>query len=123
MFDHLVERLINEAQQRGAFEGLEGQGEPLAILAEPYDEMWWIKRFIDREHLHFLPAAQNVLQPSQTNLEDILSLRSEAEVRRRVAAVNRYLAKYEGPCRAKPLRAEAVVREWRTRRRMRREAS
>ncbi len=44
-----VERRIREAAERGEFDGLPGSGEPLAILAEPYDELWWVRRKVRRE--------------------------------------------------------------------------
>lgn len=45
----LVERKIREAAEQGAFDDLEGSGRPLPILEEPYEENWWLKRFVQRE--------------------------------------------------------------------------
>ncbi len=46
-----VERIIREAVERGEFDHLEDRGKPLEILAEPYDPLWWVKRWVRREEL------------------------------------------------------------------------
>ncbi len=120
MFDLLVERLISDAAERGAFDDLPGQGKPLAILDEPYEESWWLRRFIEREQLHFLPEAQAITMAHVLGLDKILALKSETEVRRRVAALNHYIASRKGPRQGKTLEPEAVVRQWRAHRRRRR---
>ena len=35
--------------ERGEFDDLPGQGEPLEILKEPYEPTWWVKRWAKRE--------------------------------------------------------------------------
>lgn len=49
--ERVAENKILEAMDEGFFDHIEGQGKPLDILSEPYDEMWWIKRWIRRERL------------------------------------------------------------------------
>jgi hypothetical protein len=44
-----IERRIREASERGEFENLPGEGEPLEILKEPYEPTWWVKRWVKRE--------------------------------------------------------------------------
>ena len=44
-----VERRIREAIERGEFDDLPGEGEPLEILKEPYEPTWWVKRWAQRE--------------------------------------------------------------------------
>ena len=46
-----IERRIREAAERGEFDDLPGSGEPLAVLDEPYEPNWWVKRWIEREGL------------------------------------------------------------------------
>ncbi|NNF65070.1 MAG: DUF1992 domain-containing protein [Acidimicrobiia bacterium] len=46
-----VDRLIREAAERGEFDDLEGSGKPIEMLKDPYDENWWVKRWIEREKL------------------------------------------------------------------------
>ncbi len=39
-----VERKIRESMERGEFDNLPGQGQPLPDLARPYDELWWLRK-------------------------------------------------------------------------------
>jgi hypothetical protein len=64
-FESWVERQIREAQDRGEFDNLAGAGKPLPGLTGHYDDMWWVKRVVQREHLSLLPP--------------MLALRKEAE--------------------------------------------
>ena len=47
----LVDYLVKKAGAEGAFERLPGAGQPIADLDEPYDELWWAKKLIEREEL------------------------------------------------------------------------
>ena len=49
ILDHLVERRIREAQERGEFEKLPGYGKPIPDLDKPEDELAWVKRWMQRE--------------------------------------------------------------------------
>lgn len=42
MAEPLVERLIREARDLGAFDDLPGHGEPLDL--RDTDELWWVRR-------------------------------------------------------------------------------
>lgn len=46
--ESVVEQRIREAMERGEFDDLPGAGKPLPTAGEPYDEMWWVKKFIAR---------------------------------------------------------------------------
>jgi len=50
MFHH-VERLIEEATERGEFDHLPGRGLPIPDLDQPYDAAWWARRFVRRERM------------------------------------------------------------------------
>jgi hypothetical protein len=47
----LVERRIREAIDRGEFDDLPGAGEPLPDLGLDDDPGWWVRRWVEREHL------------------------------------------------------------------------
>lgn len=49
VYESWVERRLREAVEGGEFDDLEGAGQPLAVLDEPYEPMWWVKRWIERE--------------------------------------------------------------------------
>lgn len=49
--ESLADRRIREAMERGDFDDLPGAGKPLPDAGQPYDEMWWVKKWIAREQL------------------------------------------------------------------------
>ena len=46
-----IDYLVKKAKADGAFDNLPGAGKPIADLEEPYDELWWAKKLIEREDL------------------------------------------------------------------------
>ncbi len=50
-FESVVERRIREAMERGEFDDLPGTGEPLPDAGRPYDELWWVKKWLKRNEL------------------------------------------------------------------------
>lgn len=47
-FESVAERQIREAMERGEFDNLPGEGQPLDDAGVPYDPAWWAKRWIAR---------------------------------------------------------------------------
>ena len=47
----VAEQKIQDAMQRGDFDDLPGKGKPIANLDEPWDDLWWVKRWLKRERL------------------------------------------------------------------------
>jgi len=56
-FETFVDRQIREAREAGELDNLPGEGQPLAGLDDPPDEMWWVKAKLRREYLSFVPDA------------------------------------------------------------------
>ena len=56
-FETFVDRQIREAREAGELDNLPGEGQPLAGLDDPPDEMWWVKAKLRREDLSFVPDA------------------------------------------------------------------
>lgn len=114
-----VEQTIREAQEAGEFDDLEGSGRPLRDLGEPYDEMWWIKSKLRDEGFSVLPEALAVKRDVECALEDIAKVRSEAEVRRRLEALNQRIRKVNTTTRSgpssslAPIDVDAAVERWR----------
>ena len=50
-FETWVERQIREATERGEFDNLPGEGQPIPGLNGRDDEDWWVKGFLEREKL------------------------------------------------------------------------
>ncbi len=114
-----MDRQIREATERGEFDDLPGAGQPLAELAEPYDELWWVRQKMRREHLSWLPETLVLRKQVEDALAVALRAGSESEVRRIVADINGRIREASGrplsgpPLNLVPLDADQVVRDWR----------
>jgi len=117
-----VEEMIQEAQRDGEFERLEGAGQPIPGITDPYDPDWWVKKLLKREKLTILPPALELLKKVEAGLEAAWVARDEEDVRARVAGINAEIARVnsrvaDGPAtQLAPLDVESIVREWRARR-------
>lgn len=47
----VAENRIREAMEAGAFDDLPGAGKPIPDIDEPYDELWWVRKWVERERL------------------------------------------------------------------------
>jgi hypothetical protein len=47
----VAENKIRAAIEAGEFDNLPGFGQPSALMDEPYDPHWWIRRKLQREQL------------------------------------------------------------------------
>jgi DnaJ homologue, subfamily C, member 28, conserved domain len=121
-FKTWVERQIREAMERGEFDNLPGAGKPIADLDKPHDELWWIKQKLRRENLSYLPATLALRKEAEDALAAALRARSERQVRRILAAVNRKIldgnrkAASGPPLNLMPFDVDRVVGDWRRRR-------
>ena len=118
-WESFVEQQIREAMEEGAFDNLQGKGEPIADLGREYDPDWWAKKLIEREKVSITPAALALRGPVDQALERLSQLRDEMEVRRTIEALNAHIRKLnatiaEGPpTNLAPLDVDAIVRSWR----------
>jgi DnaJ-like protein len=121
-FETWVERQIREATERGEFDNLPGAGKPIADLDRPHDELWWIKQKLRRENLSYLPPTIALRKQAEDARLAAYQARSEEQVRRIVADINRKIlegnrkASSGPPLNLTPLDVERVVRTWRERR-------
>ena len=121
-FETWVERQIREATERGEFDNLAGAGKPIADLDKPHDELWWVKQKLRRENLSYLPPTIALRKEAEDALLAASQARSEAQVRRIVADINRKIlegnrkAASGPPLNLMPFDVERVVRTWRERR-------
>jgi hypothetical protein len=120
-FQSWVERQIQEAMARGEFDNLPGAGKPIADLDKPHDELWWVKDKLRRENLSYLPATLALRKEAEDALAGALRARSEGQVRRILAAINRKIldgnrkAASGPPLNLMPYDVERVVADWRER--------
>ncbi|WP_435601956.1 DUF1992 domain-containing protein [Streptomyces sp. bgisy130] len=118
-FESWIDRQIREATERGDFAGLPGAGKPLPHLDQPYDEMWWIKDKMSREHLSYLPPSLALRKETEDALEAAAAAPTEAALRRILTPVNeRIRAALRTPLEGPPLNLvpfdlDEVARKWR----------
>ena len=116
-FEPWIEAQIRTAMEEGAFDNLPGAGKPLAT-GEGLDPDWWVKQLMQREQVSMLPPSLEQLRKVESELAAIAKLDDEAAVRRRAAALNAGIAKFnatvvEGPpTNLAPLDVDQVVARW-----------
>lgn len=120
-YEGFVERQIREAAEEGAFQNLRGAGKPLPPL-HPEVEGWWIKQRMKAEQLDHLPEALAIRREAERVLASLDLVGDEAEVRRRLGALDARIRKVNRtavagpPTAVAPLDVEALVGRWRERR-------
>jgi hypothetical protein len=120
-WESFIDQQIREAMEEGAFDNLEGKGKPIADLGREYDPDWWAKKLIEREKVSVTPPALALRRTVEQTLGRLPQMRSEAEVRRTIEALNAQIRKLnataaEGPpTNLAPLDVEAIVSRWRPR--------
>lgn len=88
-----VERLIQEARERGEFDNLKGSGKPLPGLDKPYDPDWWIKRKLEREQIPVAPELIRLRREAEQLAEQLPRLPGVDAVQRQVNRINGILRK------------------------------
>jgi|RhiMetdeSRZDD1v2_1073273.scaffolds.fasta_scaffold00537_28 DnaJ-like protein len=117
-----LDEQIAQARAEGAFDNLEGVGKPLADLHQGYDPDWWVKKLIAREKVSVLPPSLELLRKVEAEMARIWTSPEEAEVRRRVTALNDEISRVNSRMAAGPasrlavLDVDAIVEDWRRRR-------
>jgi hypothetical protein len=123
-YDTAIDRQLREAAERGEFDNLPGAGKPLPDHGREYEDDWWVKDWLQREG-----ATAGVIPPTLAlrreveDLDEIVDrLKSETEVRDRVAGLNERITKarvglMDGPpVLIADLDPDRVVAGWRERR-------
>jgi Domain of unknown function (DUF1992) len=47
----VADNRIRQAVEEGQFDDLPGEGKPIPDIDEPYDPLWWVKKWIRREQM------------------------------------------------------------------------
>ena len=87
-WESFVEQQIREARERGEFDNLPGHGQPLPDIDRPRDELWWVRKKLQREEVSYAPPAIALRREVDDALAAIAAASSEDEVRRLVDAIN-----------------------------------
>ena len=120
-FTSWIDRQIDEAAQRGAFDNLPGAGKPLPKRGEEDAAQAWLRDYVRREGVpaeELLPTPLRLRKEIERLTGTVGELRSEQEVRGVVADLNRRIIQWrripEGPPIYLPLvDADALVSRWR----------
>ncbi|HEY0238349.1 MAG TPA: DUF1992 domain-containing protein [Friedmanniella sp.] len=120
--ESIAERKIREAMERGEFDDLPGQGQPLNL--DDRDPNWWVKGLLEREKLRMpLPTSLQLRREAREIDETVAECRAESAVRDVVDALNERILdshrrRVDGPpVITAQLDVEAVVARWREGRR------
>jgi hypothetical protein len=120
-FTSWIDRQINEAAERGAFDDLPGAGQPLPKRGAEDAAQAWLRDYLSREGVsadELLPTPLKLRKEIERLTETVQDLGSEQEVRDAVADLNRQIVEWrripEGPPIYLPLlHADALVSRWR----------
>ena len=118
-FESWIDRQIRTSTERGEFDDLQGAGKPLPVDG-PRDENWWVKSYLRREGLSYVPPALALRRSAEEAMESALAARTEGEVRAIVAVINERIRAalrepvLRGPVvDLAPFDPDAVVARWR----------
>ena len=118
-FESWIDRQIREAQERGEFDDLPGAGKPIPGIDQPADELWWVKAYLKREQLSYLPPSLRLRKDIEDTLAAIPTAPSERAVREAVTGLNEKieaatrLAPAGPPVVFTPLDVAEQVERWR----------
>lgn len=121
-FESWADRQIREAEERGEFADLPGFGKPIPDLDRPYDDEWWVKEKMRREHLSYLPPALALRKEAEDALASVERAGSEQRVRQIIAEINEKIGAAlrrpppGPPLQLTPFDIEQVLTDWRARR-------
>lgn len=117
---HWVDDQIRHAHERGEFEDLPGKGKPLTGLDGTHDELWWVKQWLQREGVSYLPLPLALRLEREKTLEGLDRMSTERAVRDaledldgRIREANRKPAIDGPPTTLAPLDVEDLVTRWR----------
>lgn len=54
----IADNRIRQAMEEGQFDDLPGAGKPIPDIDEPYDSLWWVKKWIRREQMGHMLAGR-----------------------------------------------------------------
>jgi hypothetical protein len=120
-FTSWIDRQINEAAERGAFDNLPGAGKPLPKRTDEDAAQAWLREYLRREGVpaeKLLPTPLRLRKQIERLTESVQDLPSEQQVRDVAADLNRRILEWRripvGPPLLLPLvDTETLVSRWR----------
>ena len=122
-FTSWIDRQVNEAVERGAFDNLPGAGKPLPKRTDADDGQAWLRDYLRREGVsaeELLPTPLRLRKEIERLTAAVHELPSEQEVRDAVAELNRRIVEWrripEGPpVFLRLVNEDMLVTRWRDR--------
>lgn len=120
-YESWVDKQIREAGDRGEFDNLPGAGKPIPGIDEPADELWWVRAYLKREQLSYLPPSLLLRKEHEDVLAAIPKAPSEHAVRTALGRLNEKITAAiriplpGPPLNLHPVDVEEQVRRWRAR--------
>jgi DnaJ-like protein len=122
-FTSWIDQQIQEAQERGAFDGLPGAGKPLPRRSAADDGQVWLRDKLQREGVsteELLPVPLKLRKQAERLAQSVQELATEQDVRDAVAELNTRIIEWRrvplGPQIFVPLvSADEMVSRWRER--------
>ena len=114
-----VERQITDGIERGEFSGLPGEGQPLADIDKPRDELWWVRQKLKREEVSYLPPTLQIRKDREDAVAKVDVAPTEAAVRAIVEEINDRIRRVNSMATSGPpstvmvLDVDDVVVRWR----------
>jgi hypothetical protein len=120
-WDSWIDKQINEAAERGAFDNLSGAGKPLPDRGDEDFGQSWLREYVQKEGVpiaELLPPPLKLRKQAELLALRVPGLRSEQEVREAVADLNQQIMDWRripvGPPIFVPLvEEEEMVGRWR----------
>jgi hypothetical protein len=120
-FTSWIDQQIDEAKERGAFEGLPGAGKPLPRRDEASGSQAWLQDYLRRQGVSpedLLPTPLRLRKEVERLTANVGELHTEREVRELAAELNRQILQWrripEGPpVYLRLVDADALVSRWR----------
>jgi hypothetical protein len=122
-FPTWIDQQIADAEQRGVFKDLPGQGKPLNLkpTGGDYGDAW-VRDYARREGVQpdeFLPTPLRLRREIEQLTEDVGEFRSEAEIREVASDINRRIVEWRRipvgpPIHVRLVNADDLVARWRS---------
>lgn len=118
-WESFAERRVREAIESGEFKDLPGFGQPIPDIDEPWDENSWVRKKLKSEEIQALPPVLEARLRIEQFRESLATIPSEAELRRRLMALNNFVrdahfSHIQGPADGvRPLDEAEVLKAWR----------
>ena len=114
-----IDRQIRQGMENGDFDNLPGHGRRIPDLDKTHDEMWWVRKKLQREGVSFLPPTLAIRKELDDTLEAAAAAGTEAEVRELLAGINTRIRRLNAtatsgpPSTVGPVDVERAVERWR----------